>query len=81
MNGAVEADVSLNDKLGRVITDFSVSVNSKGYYEIVAKIDGERRRRFVRPNMSLYSYLKDRDIFNLSGSEKTSLAENLFPPE
>ncbi len=72
---------SLCDMHGRRIANFSVSVNSKGHYEVVAIIDGIRHRRFVRPNMSLYSYLMKQDFYNLHADEKIRLAETLFPPE
>lgn len=66
---------------GRTITDYSVSVNSKGHYEVVAIIDGLRHRRFVRPNMDLYSDLANQDFYNLPADEKIRLAETRFPPE
>lgn len=72
---------SLCDMHGRAITDFSVSVNSKGHYEVVVIIDGQRHRRFVRPNMNLYTDLTKQDIYNLPADEKIRLAEILFPPE
>ena len=72
---------SLCDIYEREITDFSVSVNSKGHYEVVAIIDGIRHRRFVRPNMDLYSNMMKQDFYNLPADEKIRLAETLFPPE
>ncbi|MDE5686173.1 MAG: type II toxin-antitoxin system HipA family toxin [Paramuribaculum sp.] len=72
---------SLCDMHGREIANFSVSVNSKGHYEVVATIDGIRYRRFVRPNMSLYSDLMKQDFYNLTADKKIRLAETLFPPE
>lgn len=67
------------DRFGRTITDFTVSVNTKGHYEVAAIIDGKRIRRFVRPNMPLYSELSGKDIFNLTPAEKSRLVEALFP--
>ena len=75
------AGESLCDMHGREISNFSVSVNSKGHYEVVAIIDGQRHRRFVRPNMNLYSDLTNQDFYNLSSDGKIRLAETLFPPE
>lgn len=72
---------SLCDMHGREIANFSVSVNSKGHYEVVAIIDGIRHRRFVRPNMGLYSDLMKQNFYNLPAEEKSRLAEKLFPPE
>lgn len=72
---------SMCDMHGRTITDFSVSVNSKGHYEVVVIIDGQRHRRFVRPNMNLYTDLTKQDIYNLPADEKIRLAEILFPPK
>ncbi len=74
-------DVSLIDKYGRTITHFSVSVNSKGHYATSVTIDGHRHRRFIRPNMSLYSELTNRDTYNLPPAVRIRLVEILFPPE
>lgn len=76
-----ERELTLRDGYGRDITGFSVVVNSKGYYEITATINGERHRRFVRPNNGLYSDLAGRDIYNLTADEKIGLVETLFPTE
>lgn len=73
-------DITFSDKYGRTITAFSVSVNSKGHYEVAAVIDGNRHRRFVRPNMSLYPDLSAQDICNLPADEQSLLVETLFPP-
>lgn len=75
-----DTPTSLSDRFGRIIEDFSVSVNSKGHYEVSAIIDGNRRRRFIRPNMHLYRDLKQQDISDLSPEEKIRLTETLFPP-
>lgn len=53
---------SLRDKYGRSVTDFSVSVNSKGHYVVATIIDDQRHRYFVRPNMNLYPDLMKLDI-------------------
>lgn len=71
----------LIDKYKRTITGLSITVNSKGHHEVTAIIDGHRQRRFVKPNISLYSYLTDRDIYNLPADERLQLAESLFPPD
>ncbi len=71
----------LYDKYERKITALSVAVNSKGLYEVIATINGQRNRRFVRPNMSLYVYFKERDIYNLFPDDKIRLVETLFPPK
>lgn len=73
------SDVSFCDRHGRTITGFSVSVNSKGHFEVAAIIDGNRQRRFIRQNMSLYSDLSKQDIFNLPVNDKVNLIETLFP--
>ncbi len=73
------ADISFCDINGRTITKISISVNAKGHYEVSALIDGQPRRRFIRPNMDLYSELVKRDIFNLPTNEKKRLIETLFP--
>lgn len=58
-----------------------MSVNSKGHYDVIAIIDGNRRRRFIRPDMELFRKLSAQDIFNLQPTEKLLLIESLFPPE
>lgn len=60
--------------------EFSVSVNSKGHYEVTAIIEGNSHRRFVRPNRLLYRDLKQQDISDLSPEEKIRLTETLFLP-
>lgn len=76
-----EPQATLYDRYERTITDLSVEVNSKGHYEVTAMINGQRHRRFVRPSMSLYSELTERDIYNLPADEIIRLVETLFPPE
>lgn len=71
------SEATIYDKYGRIVSDFSVSINSKGHYEVVATIDGHRHRRFVRPNTSLYSELAELDIYNIPTDDKIRLIENL----
>ena len=78
--GKVE-NTTFRDKFGREISGFSVSVNSKAQFEIVAIIDGVRHRRFIRQNMDLYPALASKDMYGLSDKEKCVLVETLFPPE
>lgn len=70
-----------HDSFGRFISSVAVSVNSKGIYVIEATIDGQRRRRFIRPDVHLYRDLCDTDIFSLSPAYKIKLVESLFPME
>ena len=77
-NEEIEAII---DKYGRTITDFSITVNSKGHYQVSAIINDQRHRRFVRYNMKLHSDLSNRDIYNLPADERIRLVEMLFPPE
>ena len=79
--GSDNNDQEICDKYGRMISEIGVSVNSKGYYDVKAVIDGSRRRRFIRPAMKLYAGMSELDIFNLTNEQKTELAEKLFPPE
>lgn len=67
------------DKHGRLISDITVSVNSKGLYEVSAMIDGNRHRRFVKPGMDLYSELMEKDIYNLYDDDLLRLSDMLFP--
>ncbi len=70
---------SFSDTLGRIVDDLSLSVNSKGHIEVAAIINGKRYRKFIRPNMEIYSDLMKQDIFNLPLSEKIRLVESLIP--
>lgn len=76
-----KSDATLHDKYTRTISCLTVAVNSKGYYEVTATINGLRHRRFVRPNMSLYSDFIKLDIYNLPTDKKIRIVETLFPPE
>lgn len=77
----VDTSESFCDKYGRTITGFYIFVNSKRHYEVTAIVDGKRQRRFVRPNMELYSGLSRQDIYNMSLIEKSHLVEAIFPQE
>ena len=76
-----DANSSFCDALGRNIDNLSLSVNSKGHIEVSALINGKRYRKFIRPNMEIYSDLMKQDIFNLPFQERTRLVESLFPLE
>lgn len=80
-NARDENTGATNDRFGRMVSNVSISVNSKGYYEISAEIDGQRRRRFVRQNMPLYNDLNSRDVINMPLPDKIRLIELLFPNE
>lgn len=73
-----KTNATFNDKFGRSIDNLSISVNSKEHLEISALINGKRHRRFIRPNMEIYSDLMKQDIFNLPLNEKKRLVEVLF---
>lgn len=68
------------DSNGRSISDVSFTVNVKGHYVISATIDGNRRRRFIRPTMPEYATLNQQDLLNLSAAEQINLIEMLLPP-
>lgn len=76
---AVKSDEPVHDQYGRIIEDVSISVNSKGHYEVTAMIDGVQRKGFVRKNMNLYKELSKIDILNMSGLERIRLISELFP--
>ena len=71
-----DTDSMFTDSNGRTIENFSLSVNSKGHIELSAIIDGKRHRRFIRPNMEIYSDLMRQDIFNLPLQEKIRVVEH-----
>ena len=78
-DGADDTEEVLHDGSGRTVREVCISVNSKGYYEVSAIIDGNRRRRFLKPGKPLYDELSRLDIISLSPSEKIGLVEALFP--
>ena len=78
MDSADDTENVLHDGAGRTVRDVSISVNSKGYYEVSAIIDGKRRRRFLKPGKPLYDELSRQDIISLGPSEKIGLVEALF---
>jgi serine/threonine-protein kinase HipA len=73
------AEVSFSDMPGRYIEKFAITVNSKGHLEVSVVINGKRHRKFIRPNMNLYSSLMEHDIFNLPLNIKLRIVEALFP--
>lgn len=77
---AEQAEEVLSDAQGRMLEEVSIAVNSKGYYAVSAKIDGNRRRRFIRPGHPLYAEVGRLDsLFCLSGPDKVHLVEQVFP--
>lgn len=63
---------------GKKISDFRISINTKGFFEISVIIDGKKQRRFVKPTMPQYEELRKSDIYNLSQEEKQALITALF---
>jgi serine/threonine-protein kinase HipA len=76
-----KTDSSFCDTLGRTIDNLSLSVNSKGHIEISALINSKRHRKFIRPNMEIYSDMMKQDIFSLPLNDKIRLVETIFPVE
>ena len=76
-----DANSSFNDTFGRAIDNLSLSVNSKGHIDVSAFINGMRHRKFIRPNMEIYSDLMKQDIFNLPSQYKIRLVDTIFPLE
>ncbi|MBQ9077139.1 MAG: type II toxin-antitoxin system HipA family toxin [Muribaculaceae bacterium] len=74
-------DEQFSDKYGRTFSDISISVNSKGHYEVSAIIDGNRRRRFIRPNMTLYAELSRQKSLDLHNLNMPYIIGQLFPPD
>jgi serine/threonine-protein kinase HipA len=72
---------SFSDTLGRTIDNLSFAVNYKGHIEVSALINSKHHRKFIRPNMDIYSDLMKQDIFNLPLKEKIRLVKTLFPVE
>lgn len=73
--------LGFTDSLGRTFNDIKISVNGKGHYIISANIDGNQRRRFIRPNMDLFD-LFDQNLFSKSNPAKQiEILEQLFLPK
>lgn len=70
---------SFSDKFGRNIEKLSITVNKKRYFDVSVLINGKFQRKFIRPNMSMYSEMMKQDILNLPLNEKIRLVETLFP--
>ena len=79
--GVYDTEDEFVDSFGRVIRDVVLSVNSKRHYEISAIIDGNHRRRFIRPNMPIYEEMTSLDIYQLTLETKRRLIEMLLPEE
>ena len=77
----VDASSAFGDTFGRTVENLSLTVNSKGHIEVSALINGKRQRKFIRPNMEIYSDLMKQDIFNLPRQDKIRLIETFFPLE
>ena len=71
---------SMRDSHNRQISDISISVNSKGQYEVSVTIDGKKRRRFIKQNMPEYKDFTNR-VANLTPDDKAALVLQLFPPD
>ncbi|MCM1489374.1 MAG: type II toxin-antitoxin system HipA family toxin [Muribaculum sp.] len=73
--------LELIDSMGRKFSDVRINVNSKGHYMLSVNIDGNNRRRFIRPNMELFE-LFDRNMFSrLEESNQIKILSLLFPRE
>ena len=70
-----------SDKYGRTISHVTISINAKGHYEVTAIINGQRQRRFVKPNTALHSILSQRDPINGGTEDKIKVVEAVFAPE
>lgn len=69
---------ALRDKCGNTYSDISISVNSKGYYEIKASVNGRPRRRFVRPGNELYESMQRYDAGMIADADASLLMARLF---
>ncbi len=66
------------DNDGHKFSNISLSVNTKGYYELSATVDGRRRRRFIKQDSDLYMSLCDMDAHRLSRNETMALISAAF---
>ncbi len=70
---------NLYDTNGRVFSDIQMTVNNRGYYVLSVAINGTAKRRFIRPDMSLYTLLRTVQFEELSEEKQMSILEELFP--
>lgn len=59
--------------------DVTISVNSKGHYDVRATVDGQPRRKFVRPNMAMYQALQQISLQNPADERLPDILDRLFP--
>lgn len=71
-------DKELIDVNGHIFKDINLSINTKGHYVVEVSIDGVRRRRFIRPNMELYTFLRNNIFSEISAEEKNKILTELF---
>lgn len=75
----VAAIASFTDKYGREVSDLKIEINRKGHYAVNVIIDGVNKRRFVRPDMTLYSLLATVPVMDLPIEKQLYIIEELFP--
>lgn len=63
---------------GHNVEALSIAINSKGYYDITVHIDGQRKRKVVRPKMPEYQTLAALSIYNLTTDQKAEIVRLLF---
>ncbi|MDE6695459.1 MAG: type II toxin-antitoxin system HipA family toxin [Muribaculaceae bacterium] len=68
----------LTDSKGRLFSNISISSNTKGYIEVHATIDGNPRKRVIKPNSEIYTSLQAFELNKLNKEESISLMEALF---
>ncbi len=66
------------DSKGRIFSNIAISSNTKGFIEVHAIIDGNKRKRILRPTSEAYSSLQAYELNKLSKEESISLFEGLF---
>lgn len=76
-----ESQDNMRDRFGRTVSNISLSVNTKGNYEISAVIEGRRRRRFIRKEQPEYESLSRLDIYNMPSEERLRIIEKTMPLE
>lgn len=66
---------------GRRFENISISINSKGHYDVRATVDGTPRRRFIRPGSELYAAMQSIDLQKTDAAEFARILSVLFMSE
>ena len=71
---------SFSDGDNNRFENISLSINSKGYYQVSAEINGMPKRHFIKPGTNEYSKLQEYEIGKLNENDFFIIIRNIFLP-